>query len=72
MGYELHIHIHPDAVGDPEEVLANFPFESGQSILTSAGDVIVIDLADIEDTNYVQDWYLNSHDDVLSFFVVED
>lgn len=72
MGTELHIHLHEDTLVPPDEVLANFPFEAGQSILTAAGGVIVVDLAGEEDTNYVQDWFLNSLDEVASFYVVEE
>jgi hypothetical protein len=72
MSVELHVQINPGSVGEPEELLAGFPFEPGQSIVTYAGGIIVIDLAGADDTTYVQDWYLNSNDDVFSFYVVED
>jgi hypothetical protein len=72
MGTELHIQLQPDLFGDFEEILADFPFEAGQTLVGSAGGLVVIDLGEQEDTNYVQDWYLNSHNDVVSFYVVED
>jgi hypothetical protein len=70
MNSELHIRIHPDVVDPPEDILSDFPFEDGQRILTSMGDMVIVDLADQEDTNEIQDWFLNSLDDVLSFYVV--
>jgi hypothetical protein len=72
MSNELHIHIRPGITDPPEEILADFPYEDGQSIATFAGGVIIIDLGEAEDTNYVQDWYLNSHEDVQSFYIVEE
>jgi hypothetical protein len=72
MTNELYIHIRPEAVKDPEELLANFPYESGQSIISATAGVIIITLGDSEDSTDTQDWYLNSHDDVVSFYVVED
>ncbi len=72
MTTELHIHVRPDMTGPPEEMLADFPFEPGQSITTFAGGVIIVDLGEADDTNYVQEWFLNSHEDVMSFYIVED
>ncbi len=72
MTTELHIHVRPDVTEPPEEMLADFPFEPGQSIITFAGGVIIVDLGEANDTNYVQDWFLNSHEDVQSFYIVED
>ncbi len=72
MSAELHIHLHEDTLVPPEDLLAEFPFESGQIIVSTSGGVVVIDLAEADDTNYVQDWYLNSLDEVSSFYVVED
>jgi hypothetical protein len=72
MSAELHIHIRPDVTEPPEEMLSDFPFETGQSILTFASGVIIIDLGESDDTNYVQEWYLNSHEDVQSFYIVDD
>ncbi len=72
MSNELHIHIRPGVTDPPEDILADFPFEEGQSIVTFAGGVIIIELGDADDTNYVQDWYLNSQEDVQSFYIVED
>lgn len=71
MSNELHIHVRPGVVAEPEDLLSGFPFEEGQSIVTFSGDLIIVDLGDADDTNYVQDWYLNSSDDVMSFYVVE-
>jgi hypothetical protein len=72
MNNELHIHIRLGVNDPPEDILADFPFEPGQSIVTFASGIIIIDLGEAEDTTYVQDWYLNSHEDVQSFYVVED
>lgn len=72
MSTELHIHLKPDTFGSAEEILADFPFEENQSIVSFSGGVIIIDLAGEWDTNYVQEWYLNNHDDVTSFYVVDD
>jgi len=72
MNNQLHIQIRPGVIDEPEVLLENFPFEEGQSILSFAGGVIIIDLGSFEDTNYMQDWYLNSNEDVQSFYVVED
>jgi hypothetical protein len=72
MTYELHIEIRPGVTDPPEELLADFSFEPGQSILTFANGVIIIDMGDVEDTTTAQEWYLNNHEDVQSFYVVED
>ena len=72
MANELHIHVRPGVVDEPEDLLGNFPFEEGQSIITFSGDLIIVDMGDAEDTNYVQDWYLESNDDVMSFYIVEE
>lgn len=72
MGTELNIRIHEDAIEPPDEILKDFPFEEGQAIVSYQAGIIVIDLGEAKDTNYVQEWYLNSHDSVLSFFIVED
>jgi hypothetical protein len=72
MRNELHIRMHPEIVDPPEDILSEFPFESGQSIVSCLGDLVVIDLGEEEDTNDIQDWFLNSLDDVLSFYVVGD
>ena len=72
MSAELHIQLKPDVVDSPEDILESFPFDTGQSIISAGNGSIIIDLSDAEDTNYVQDWYLNENDDVLSFFVVAD
>lgn len=72
MSNELYIHLHPDVKGAAEDILADFPFEPGQSILSFTGEIIIVGLGDSEDTSYVQDWYLNSNDDIQSFYIVED
>jgi hypothetical protein len=72
MAYELHILIRPGVNDLPEDILADFPFEAGQSILTYSSGTVIIDLGGADDSNYVQDWYLNSNDDVQSYYVVED
>ncbi len=72
MSSELHIQIRPGIIDPPDEILENFPFEPGQSILSFSSGIIIVDLGEADDTNYVQDWYLNSHEDVQSYYVVED
>lgn len=72
MSAELHIELKPDVIGSPEDILGEFPFSEGQSIVSSGNGMIIINLGDAEDTNYVQDWYLNENDDVFSFYVVAD
>jgi hypothetical protein len=72
MRTELHIRMHPEIVDPADEILSDFPLEEGQSIVSILGDLVVVDLGDQEDTNDIQDWFLNSLDDVLSFFVVGD
>lgn len=72
MSVELHIQLKPDVVDAPEDILSDFPLNPDQSIIASGNGVIVINLGDADDTSYVQDWYLNENDDVLSFYVVED
>jgi len=72
MSAELHINLHEDTLVPPEDLLAEFPFEDSQVIVSASGGVVVIDLAGADDTNYVQDWFLNSLDEVSSFYVVED
>jgi hypothetical protein len=72
MTYELHIQIRPGVNDLPDEILADFPFEPGQSILTYSSGTIILDLGEADDSNYVQDWYLNSNEDVQSYYVVED
>ncbi len=71
MTAELHIQLHPEAE-DPEDVTADFPFEPGQTVLTQSRALIIIDLDGEDDTTPVQDWYLNEHDEVFSFYVVGD
>lgn len=72
MSIELYIQLHPDVIGAAEDILADFPFEPGQSIISFSGGLIVVGLGDEDDTNYVQDWYLNSNDEIQSFYIVED
>lgn len=71
MPAELHIRVHPDAE-DPGNIIEQFPFEIGQHVILQSMELIVIDLGDVDDTNYLQDWYLNALDGVASFFVVDD
>lgn len=70
MGTELHIRLHSDVFDSPTDLLSDFPFEPGQSILSAVGDLVIIDLADFEDTTDIQEWYLNRLDEVFSFYVV--
>ncbi|NLG96260.1 MAG: hypothetical protein GX491_02760 [Chloroflexi bacterium] len=72
MSAELHITVRPGILEPPEDLLDGFPFEPGQSIVAFTSGVIIIDLADADDTTYVQDWFLNSHNDVMSYYVVGD
>jgi hypothetical protein len=72
MSAELYIYIHPELVDSPEDILADFPFEPGQTLRSVRGDLIVVDLGSYEDSNEIQDWYLNRLDEVLSFYVVGD
>lgn len=72
MSSELHIRLHEDVNELPDEILGSFPFEEGQAIVSFQAGIIVVDLGTADDTTYVQDWYLNSHDSVLSFYVVEE
>lgn len=71
MPAELHITLHPEAE-DPEDVWGEFPFEPGQKVLAQSRGLIIIDLAGADDTTPVQDWYLNEHDEVFSFYIVDD
>ncbi len=72
MNNELHIQLKPDVVDPPDELFADFPFEPGQTIQSYGNGFVIIDLGEADDTNYVQEWYLNSNDEVLSFFIVEE
>lgn len=71
MSAELHIRVHSDAE-DPATIVETFPFEPGQSLIAQSMELIIIDLGNADDTTYVQDWFLNSHDGVASFFVIGD
>ena len=71
MPAELHIRVHPDAE-DPASIMDQFPFEAGQQIILQSMELIVVDLGAASDSTYVQDWYLNNHDGVATFFVVSD
>lgn len=71
MGAELHIRVQAQA-GDLSSILDQFPFEAGQQVILQNLELIMIDLGNADDTTYVQEWFLNSHDDVLSFYVVSD
>lgn len=72
MNPELHIRIHADSISSIDEILADFPYEPGQMVVSYMGDAIIVDLAGYQDTNYIQEWFLNSNDDVMSFYVVDD
>ena len=71
MPAELHIRVHPDAE-DPASIMDQFPFEAGQQVILQSMELIVVDLGAASDSTYVQDWYLNNHDGVATFFVVSD
>jgi hypothetical protein len=71
LGVELHIHIHQDTE-DVTDIIANFPFENGQKIAAQSEQLVIIDLAEADDTSYVQEWYLNGHEGVASFYIVDD
>ena len=71
MGAELHIHVHQDAE-DVTDIVENFPLEDGQNIIAQSNALIIIDLGEADDTNYVQEWYLNGHEGVSSFYIVDD
>lgn len=70
MSAELHIQLKPDVIDPAEDILSDFPFNPGQTIISSGGGMIIIDLDGADDTSYVQEWYLNENDDVLSFYVL--
>ncbi len=72
MSAELHIQIKPGVFGEPDDIVGDFPYEEGQSIVSFAAGVIIIDLASADDTNYVQDWFLNSNEEVASYYIVAD
>lgn len=72
MSCELFIQLHPGASGTAEEILADFPFDSGQSIVTFGNGAIVVSLGEADDTTCVQEWYLNNNEDIQSFYIVED
>jgi hypothetical protein len=72
MTTELYIQLHQDVTGSPDDILADFPFDEGQRIISFTGGLIVVDLGEADDTNTMQEWYLNSSEDVQSFYVVED
>jgi len=71
MSAELHIHVHPDAE-DVTDIIDTFPFEEGQSIVAQSRELIIVDLGEASDTSYVQEWFLNGHDGVASFYIVDD
>jgi hypothetical protein len=70
MTAELHIRLHVDVIDAPDVILGDFPFEPGQAILSYMSDLVVVDLGEFDDTNPIQDWFLNSLDEVMSFYVV--
>lgn len=72
MQNELHIQLKPDVFELPEDILANFPYLPGQSIIKASSSLVVVSLGDEDDTNYEQDWYLNSSEAVESYFVLGD
>lgn len=72
MGSELHIQFHSDAINSFHDILANFPFEPGQSIISISENLVIIDLGQNEDTNDIQDWFLNRLDEVFSYFILGD
>jgi len=72
MSPELHIRIHADSIASIDAILTDFPYEPGQAVISYMGDAIIVDLAGCQDTNYIQEWFLNSNDDVMSFYVVDD
>lgn len=71
MGVELHIHVHPDAE-DVIDIIEHFPLEDGQTVAAQSNTLIIIDLGQANDTSYVQEWYLNGHEGVSSFYIVDD
>jgi hypothetical protein len=68
---DLHIHVRQDAE-DVTDITDNFPYEQGQTIIAQSRELIIIDLGDADDTSYVQEWYLNGHEAVSSFYIVDD
>jgi hypothetical protein len=72
MDPELHIRLHQDAFGSLDDILKDFPFDPGQAVVSIMGGVIVIDLAGSEDTNILQEWFLNNSDDIEAFYIVDD
>lgn len=72
MGTELHVHLHEDVIDSPEDILADFPFEPGQSIISVQRNLVIIGLGSYDDTTTIQDWYLNRLDEVFSYYVVGD
>lgn len=71
MTAELHIRVHAET-GDISSIVDKFPYEAGQQVILQTLEMIMIDLGGVDDTTYVQEWFLNSHDDVLSFYIVSD
>lgn len=71
MRIELYIQLHPEVVGAPDDILAGFPFEEGQRIISFGEGSIVVDMATADDTSTEQEWFLNGSEDVFSFYIVE-
>lgn len=71
MPAELHIRVRPDTE-DQSSISDSFPFEAGQHVILNSMELIVIDLGAAQDTTYVQDWFLNGHEGVASYFIVDD
>ena len=71
MSAELHILVHQDAE-DVTDVIDNFPLEEGQMIIAQSNELIIVDMGEADDTSYVQEWFLNGHEGVASFYIVDD
>lgn len=71
MSAELHIHVQQDAE-EINDITDNFPFEAGQSVIAQNSELIIIGLGEADDTSYVQEWFLNGHEGVSSFYIVDD
>ncbi len=71
MNAELHIQLHPEA-NAAAEVANGLPLEEGQQVTALSQELITVDLGALDDTTTSQEWYLNGHDDVDSFFILAD
>lgn len=72
MNNELHIELKPDVIETPEDLFMDFPYQPGQSIISFAGNMVIINLGEEDDTTTAQDWFLNENDAVMSYYVLED